>query len=839
MMTQSNSNNSLSSPPSRQQQQQNQKNDNNNHKVNKQKHQQASPKQKKDNNNNNIKSVPVVPLSASSLSNNLDDDDDDDNNNTNNLEVLQTIPAQVSTTPGTSPPKKKTMNNSSSSSSFPQSSTTSNHPDDDNESASQNQQQQQQQQQNHQFFNRGPIPVSIITKHFEQRKLRYIKQLGDRLHLGQRGGDMYCSYVLTLQEAAFGQQLVQQYRTDSRHPGSVVVVCAIKHSDGIVEVETEYCDVGPVERLYQYIDKPNNRHHALIVAKAVVRQVLLALQTFNVVHSKVHRAVSSRTVLVRRDGCVKLGIFDAITREDFNTSNSYANKFLTSPFCAPECRPSSISSSSNFSSNHQNQNNDHKNSDCSSSSSSSNNGGALIGKHFSAASSAPILAGLNSSSGTNNNNKNSKNNIPVSSGSGGDFFSRMTSTAIQTNDRKTIVDHFMKHSESSKADVWSVGVLILSILLKDSLFGDSQTPASTSSSPQQPQPQPQPPVKSNIEILNELIFGRNNELLWIQIIPEASLRYLTRRCLEIDPKKRISLNDAVALTFIAGRTQGFRKKVFDMVPNEKEWKRKQLEGNNSGGGGSSQVDDNEKSGGEVCAKEEENCGVVSSGGTLPTTPPREIVPPWARYTEDPFSTPDYVPSDDDEESEEQNANGMAESLSRGGGVHSSSSSQQPQTSSHIVDTASTTTPTTTKPQKKEEVPLKDILATRHLSKLLDEHTIDYETKLMSVLPCCCCGAAEREQNNGLHQYTTESEKSRWEEIIQRHTRRVSVLLDLELRSQLTKRLNNPNGISHIEKQMKEVMKTRIYPAMRCLRAIVNDISTIRRQQQQQPQQQQS
>jgi Protein kinase domain len=119
----------------------------------------------------------------------------------------------------------------------------------------------------------------------------------------------------------------------SRHPNSIMSLLAVKHRDKTVDVDVEYADYGS---LFTFIPKIEVEHRTH-VAMSVARQLLLSLMYFNIVHNKRHRNINPHTVLLRRDGCVKLDLYNYVERGLVELNEDH---LLNSVFVAPELRSS-------------------------------------------------------------------------------------------------------------------------------------------------------------------------------------------------------------------------------------------------------------------------------------------------------------------------------------------------------------------------------------------------------------------------------------------------------------------------------------------------------------------
>ncbi len=120
-------------------------------------------------------------------------------------------------------------------------------------------------------------------------------------------------------------------KKESQHPNSFMILMAVGSMYNSVYLETEYTDGLKLDHLlfsYSYEKGRSN------VAKCVLRQILSSLSYFYIVHDgQIHGNISPASIFLRKDGCVKLGIFGMTTPELFEMNKEYYQHSL---YAAPE-----------------------------------------------------------------------------------------------------------------------------------------------------------------------------------------------------------------------------------------------------------------------------------------------------------------------------------------------------------------------------------------------------------------------------------------------------------------------------------------------------------------------
>ena len=145
-------------------------------------------------------------------------------------------------------------------------------------------------------------------------------------------------YIKPVQEER--QKIYVKYTQEaSRHPGGFMALLAVKHRNGIVDVDTEYFDFKPIAEIVSFI--PSNRRVDL--AKSLAFQLFHYLLYLQMMGEPGHGFVDSRNIYTRRDGRITLNIPGQLTKSAIIVNKTYLQN---SPYIAPERKPDSFELSS-------------------------------------------------------------------------------------------------------------------------------------------------------------------------------------------------------------------------------------------------------------------------------------------------------------------------------------------------------------------------------------------------------------------------------------------------------------------------------------------------------------
>ncbi len=114
------------------------------------------------------------------------------------------------------------------------------------------------------------------------------------------------------------------------HPGLIKILKRIKRSDGSSDYHLEYMDAMD---LMHWLPKFHSENRTY-VALSVIKQLLPALLFLQVFTKKPHRNVCPQTILLRRNGTIKLTIPDLLS-ETLIVDN--LSIYMNTPYCPPEC----------------------------------------------------------------------------------------------------------------------------------------------------------------------------------------------------------------------------------------------------------------------------------------------------------------------------------------------------------------------------------------------------------------------------------------------------------------------------------------------------------------------
>ncbi len=146
--------------------------------------------------------------------------------------------------------------------------------------------------------------------------------------------EIFARYSVRRQYKAKAKRMIDHTHAASRHPNILIALLAVKHHNGTIDVDVEYCDGGTLGAFIPWF----HPEHRPFAAMSIVKQVLMSLQyNMLVVSDKVHHNLCPRYIYLKRDGCVKTDIPDLWDLESLHHSWAYFSRL---PYTAPELRRS-------------------------------------------------------------------------------------------------------------------------------------------------------------------------------------------------------------------------------------------------------------------------------------------------------------------------------------------------------------------------------------------------------------------------------------------------------------------------------------------------------------------
>jgi serine/threonine protein kinase len=157
-----------------------------------------------------------------------------------------------------------------------------------------------------------------------------IKRLGPKTNVVRRDKNVYVHTTFEANQDVLIKKAKKLCEMKINHPNIIAPFNTIDHENGSVTLETEFADAGPLH-IYIPFFPLNTR---IAVAKSVLRQVAEGLYHMHAIYDMEHKNLNPKKIFVRRDGCIKIGPFDAIDE------NTPAEELFDSVYCAPEYRMS-------------------------------------------------------------------------------------------------------------------------------------------------------------------------------------------------------------------------------------------------------------------------------------------------------------------------------------------------------------------------------------------------------------------------------------------------------------------------------------------------------------------